>query len=98
VTFADWSIRYKLLSLLLLWAVYNAGGYGNDCIHKKLTALRESVFDQLTGVTRSKRSQIESYYRTIHSDVETLMRGFCYRAALPAPSGDPRSLQYDSMN
>ena len=70
--FADWSIRYKLLSLLLLLAVITLAVTGTIAYVKNLTALRQSVFNQLTGVTRSKQSQIESYYQTIHSHVETL--------------------------
>ena len=70
--FADWSIRYKLLSLLVLLAVITLAVTGTIAYIKNLTALRESVFNQLTGVTRSKRSQIEAYYRTIHNHVETL--------------------------
>ena len=70
--FADWSIRYKLLSLLLLLAVITLAVTGTIAYIKNVTALRESVFNQLTGVTRSKRAQIESYYGTIHSHVETL--------------------------
>ena len=70
--FADWSIRYKLLSLLLLLAVITLAVTGTIAYIKNVTALRESVFNQLTGVTRSRRSQIESYYQTIHNHVETL--------------------------
>lgn len=70
--FADWSIRYKLLSLLLLLAVITLAVTGTIAYIKNLTALRQSVFNQLTGVTRSKRSQIESYYQTIHNHVGTL--------------------------
>ena len=72
LSFANWSIRYKLLSLLLLLAVITLAVTGTIAYFKNVAALRESVFNQLTGVTRSKRSQIELYYRTIHSHVETL--------------------------
>jgi class 3 adenylate cyclase len=70
--FAHWSIRYKLLSLLLLLAVITLAVTGTIAYVKNLSALKENVFNQLTGVTRSKRSQIESYYQTIHNHVETL--------------------------
>src|SRR5215469_12894957 len=70
--FADWSIRYKLLSLLLLLAVITLAVTGTIAYVKNVSALRENVFNQLTGVTRSKRSQIDSYYETIHNHVETL--------------------------
>ena len=72
LTFANWSIRYKLLSLLLLLAVITLAVTGTIAYFKNLTALRGSVFNQLTGLTRSKRSQIELYYQTIHNHVETL--------------------------
>ena len=66
------SIRYKLLSLLLLLALITLAVTGTIAYVKNLTALKASVFNQLIGVTRSKRSQIESYYETIHNHVETL--------------------------
>src|SRR5215472_18474219 len=72
LNFHNWSIRYKLLSLLLLLAVITLAVTGTIAYVKNVTALRNSVFNQLTGVTRSKRSQIESYYQTIHNHVETL--------------------------
>jgi class 3 adenylate cyclase len=72
LTFANWSIRYKLLSLLLLLAVITLAVTGTIAYFKNLTALRSSVFNQLTGLTRSKRSQIELYYQTIHNHVGTL--------------------------
>lgn len=70
--FANWSIRYKLLSLLLLLVMITLAVTGTIAYIKNVTALRENVFNQLTGVTRSKRSQIESYYQTIHNHVSTL--------------------------
>jgi class 3 adenylate cyclase len=70
--FANWSIRHKLLSLLLLLAVITLAVTGTIAYIKNVTAVRQDVFNQLTGVTRSKRSQIESYYQTIHNHVETL--------------------------
>jgi class 3 adenylate cyclase len=70
--FAHWSIRYKLLSLLLSLAVITLAVTGTIAYVKNLTALRGNVFNQLTGVTRSRRSQIESYYQSIHNHVETL--------------------------
>jgi class 3 adenylate cyclase len=70
--FANWSIRYKLLSLLLLLAVITLAVTGTIAYLKNRAAVRENVFNQLNGVTRSKRSQIESYYQTIHNYVDTL--------------------------
>jgi class 3 adenylate cyclase len=70
--FAHWSIRYKLLSLLLLLGVMTFAVTGTIAYIKYLSALKLGVMNQLTGVTRSKQFQIESYYRTIHNHAETL--------------------------
>ena len=72
LNFSDWSIRFKLLSLLLLLAGITLAVMGTIAYIQNVTALRAKVFDQLSGVTRSKRSEIESYYQTIHNHVETL--------------------------
>ena len=72
LNFSDWSIRSKLLSLLLLLAGITLAVTGTVAYIKNVTTLRQNVFNQLTGVTLSKRSQIESYYQTIHNHVETL--------------------------
>src|SRR5271165_586982 len=71
-TFAHLSIRYKLLSLLLLLSVTTFAVTGTIAYIKYLTSLKQDVTNQLIGVTRSKGSRIESYYRTVHSHVETL--------------------------
>jgi hypothetical protein len=70
--FANWSIRIKLLSNLLLLAVITLAVTGTIAYIKNLTAVRDNVFNQLTGVTRSKRSQIESYYQTVHNHLPTI--------------------------
>src|SRR3974377_2270963 len=70
--YANWSIRYKLLSLLLLLGVATFAVTGTIAYLKYLGALKQDVMNQLTGVTRTKRFQIESYYRTIHRHAETL--------------------------
>jgi class 3 adenylate cyclase len=70
--FAHWSIRYKLLSLLLLLGVTTFLVTGTIAYIKYLSALKQDVLNQLTGIRRSKAFQIESYYRTIHSHVLTL--------------------------
>ena len=71
-TFAHWSIRYKLLSLLLLLGVMTFAVTGTIAYIKYLDALKQDVMNQLTGLNRSKGFQIESYYRTIHNHAETL--------------------------
>jgi class 3 adenylate cyclase len=70
--FAHWSIRYKLLSLLLLLGVMTFLVTGTIAYIKYLDALKQDVLNQLTGIRRSKAFQIESYYRTIHSHLLTL--------------------------
>ncbi len=71
-SFGHWSIRYKLLALLLLLGITTFAATGTIAYIKDLHALRQNVTNQLTGVRRSKASQIETYYRTIHSHVLTL--------------------------
>src|SRR3974390_527718 len=70
--YAQWSIRYKLMASLLLLSVTTLAVTGTVAYVKNLNAVKTDVTNQLTGVTRSKRAQIETYYRTIHSHVETL--------------------------
>jgi class 3 adenylate cyclase len=70
--FAHWSIRYKLLSLLLLLGVMTFAVTGTIAYIKYLNALKQDVMNQLTGLNRSKAFQIESYYTTIHNHAETL--------------------------
>jgi class 3 adenylate cyclase len=71
-TYAQWSIRYKLMASLLLLSITTLAVTGSMAYIKNLNAVKTDVTNQLTGVTRSKRAQIEAYYRTIHSHVETL--------------------------
>src|SRR3974390_60323 len=71
-SYAQWSIRYKLLSLLLLLGVATFAVTGTIAYIKYLNALRQDVLNQLVAVTRSKRFQIESYYQTIHQHAESL--------------------------
>jgi class 3 adenylate cyclase len=71
-TFANWSIRYKLLSLLVLLGVTTFAVTGTIAYIKYLDSLKQDVMKQLTGLNRSKAFQIESYYRIIHNHAETL--------------------------
>lgn len=71
-TFANWSIRYKLLALLLLIGVMTLTATGTIAYFKNIQSLKQNVMNQLTGVRRSKAFQIEAYYRSIHSHVATL--------------------------
>src|SRR5215469_12806008 len=70
--FTHWSIRYKLLSLLLLLGLTTFAVTGTIAYLKYLNGLKQDITTQLTGVTRSKAFQIEAYYRTIHNHAETL--------------------------
>ena len=70
--FGYWSIRYKLLFLLLLLSVTTFAVTGTIAYLKYMTALRRDTTNQLIGVTRSKHEQIESYYQTVQNHVETL--------------------------
>jgi Adenylate and Guanylate cyclase catalytic domain len=63
-TFAHWSIRYKLLSLLLLMGVMTFAVTGTIAYIKYLSTLKQDVMNQLRGLNRSKGFQIESYYTT----------------------------------
>ena len=68
----NWSIRYKLLALLLLLVVTAFGATGAIAYFMSVHAMEQGVTNQLEGVRRSKASRIEDYYRTIHSHVLTL--------------------------
>jgi hypothetical protein len=71
-TFAQWSIRSKLMGLLLLLALTTLAVTGTVAYIKNRNSLSNETFNRLTLITRTKRSQIEAYYETIHSHVETL--------------------------
>lgn len=70
--FGHWSIRYKLLILLLLLGITTFAATGTIAYKQYDHALEQNVTNQLAGVRRSKASRIETYYRTIHSHVLTL--------------------------
>jgi class 3 adenylate cyclase len=70
--FAHWSIRYKLLALLLLLGITTFAATGTIAYVQYHRALKQNVTNQLAAVRRSKTSQIAAYYRTIHSHVLTL--------------------------
>jgi class 3 adenylate cyclase len=70
--FANWSIRYKLLSLLVLLFLTTFAVIGTIASIKYLDGLRQQATNQLMGVRRSKAFQIEYYYRTIGNHVRTL--------------------------
>lgn len=67
-----WSLRYKLLSILLVLGITIFAVTGAVSYIKQLHSLRQNVMNQLASVRRSKAFQVESYYRTIKSHVLTL--------------------------
>jgi class 3 adenylate cyclase len=71
-TYAQWTIRTKLMALLLLLALTTLAVCGTVAYVKQRRAIADQTFNQLTGITRTKRSQIEAYYQTIHNHVSTL--------------------------
>jgi class 3 adenylate cyclase len=70
--FGHWSIRYKLLLLLVTLGVATFAATGTIAYLKYLQALKQNVMNQLTGVNRGKAHQLESYYQMIHNHVLTL--------------------------
>jgi class 3 adenylate cyclase len=71
-TFGHWSIRYKLMGLLVLLGLITLAVTGTVAYLKNYSTIEREVMNQLTGVARTRRAQIETYYGTIHSHVETL--------------------------
>jgi hypothetical protein len=70
--FTSWSLRYKLLVVLLQFGITTVAVTGAISYIKHLRSLRQNAINQLTSVRRSKVYQLESYYRTIHRHVLTL--------------------------
>src|SRR5215469_8374688 len=70
--YAYWSIRSKLMGLLLLLALTTLAVTGTVAYVKNRKALADQTFNQLTGINRTRRAQIETYYRVIHSHIATL--------------------------
>ena len=71
-TVGRWSIRTKLMGLLVLLGLVTLGVTGTVAYLKNYKSVQRDVMNQLTGVTRTRRAQIETYYRNIHNHVETL--------------------------
>jgi class 3 adenylate cyclase len=49
---------------------------------KNYRSIQRDVFNQLTGVTRTRRAQIETYYRTIRSHVQSLSEDHMFIEAM----------------
>jgi len=71
-SFANWSIRYKLLSLLLLLGVTTFAVTATIAYIKYLNQLKHNVNEQLTALNHTKAFQIEAYYRIVHDHAATL--------------------------
>ena len=65
-------IRAKLTLLLLALGVCTVLTSSYIAYYNAREALIQSVYNQLTGVRRSKAFQIESYFRTVRRHVQTL--------------------------
>jgi hypothetical protein len=63
--FTNWSLRYKLLVVLLQLGITTFAVTGAISYIKHLRSLKKDVVNQLTSIRRAKAYQIESYYRTI---------------------------------
>jgi hypothetical protein len=71
-TFANWSIRYKLLLLLVILGVTTFAAATAIGYLRYISAVRQGVLQQLTFATRAKARAIEAYYKGIRTHVVTL--------------------------
>jgi class 3 adenylate cyclase len=70
--FTYWSLRYKLLVVLLQFGITTFAVTGAISYIKHLHSLKQNAINQLTSIRRAKAYQLESYYRTLHRHVLTL--------------------------
>jgi class 3 adenylate cyclase len=70
--FINWRLRYKLLFIFLLLGLTTSAVSGSIAYFKHRHSLKQNVLNHLTTLRRSKASQIEYYYQTIHHHVLTL--------------------------
>ena len=80
--FANWSLRYKLLVVLLQLGITTFAVTGAISYIKHLHSLKQNIVNQLTSIRRAKAYQIESYYRTIHNHVLTLSADWMFIDAM----------------
>jgi hypothetical protein len=95
--FGDWSIRYKLLLLLVTLGVATFAATGTIAYLKYLQALKQNVMNQLTGVNRGKARQLESYYQIIHNHVLTLSESRMFIDAVRAFGAAYRKLNVTAI-
>ena len=81
-SFAHWSLRYKLLLVLLQLGITSFAVTGAIAYVKHLHSLKQNVINHLTSVRRAKAYQIESYYHTIHNHVLTLSEDWMFIDAM----------------
>jgi class 3 adenylate cyclase len=81
-SFRNWSLRYKLLVVLLQLGIAAFAVTGAIAYIKHLHSLKQNVVNQLTSIRRAKAYQIESYYRTIHNHVLTLSQDWMFIDAM----------------
>ena len=70
--FADWSIRYKLLLLLVILGVTTFAATGTIAYVRYLRAVRQGVTQQLTSISWIKAREIGTYYEQVRNHVLTL--------------------------
>lgn len=81
-SFAHWSLRYKLLLVLLQLGITSFAVTGGIAYVKHLHSLKQNVINHLTSVRRAKAHEIEFYYRTIHHHVLTLSEDWMFIDAM----------------
>ena len=91
--FANWSLRYKLLVVLLQLGITTFAVTGAISYIKHLHSLKQNIVNQLTSIRRAKAYQIESYYRTIHNHVLTLSADWMFINAM-----EEFSAAYNQLN
>lgn len=80
--FSHWSLRTKLLVVLLQLGIAGVAVTGTISYVSHLRSLKQSVINQLTSIRRSKAYQLESYYRTIHRHVQSLSEDWMFIGAM----------------
>src|SRR5215475_10315365 len=81
-SFTHWSLRYKLLVVLLQLGIVTFAVTGAISYIRHLHSLKQNAINQLTSIRRAKAYQLESYYRTIHNHVLTLSEDWMFIDAM----------------
>ena len=80
--YRHWSLRYKLLLVLLQLGITIFAVTGAIAYIKHLESLKQNVINQLTSIRRAKAYQLQSYYHTLHNHVLTLADDWMFIDAL----------------